>query len=54
MVPCPMQGLIHQRRVMPIMKQALYPQATTAGYYLFILVDFISTYTNFNEPNSSI
>ena len=30
-VPCPKQGLIHRRRVMPLMKQALYPQATPAG-----------------------
>ena len=38
MVPCPKQGLIHQRRVMLLMKQAPYPQATTAVYvYLFWL-----------------
>ena len=33
MVPCPKRGLIHRRRVMLLMKQALYPQATTAGSY---------------------
>ena len=31
MGPCPKGGSIHRRRVMPLMKQALYPQATTIG-----------------------
>ena len=31
-VPCPKRGLIHRGRVMPLIKQALYPQATTAGF----------------------
>ena len=31
MVPCLKQGLIHQRRDMLHMKQAVYPQGTTAG-----------------------
>ena len=35
--PCPKQGLIHQRRVMLLMKQSLYPQDTTAGYQLYSL-----------------
>ena len=30
MVPCPNQGIIHRRRAMLLLKQALYPQATTA------------------------
>ena len=33
---------------------ALPPSHHSWMSYLFILVDFISTYTNFNEPNSSI
>ena len=32
----PTQGLIHRRRVMLLMKQALYPQATTAGFNSYI------------------
>ena len=31
-VLCSKRGLIHRRRVMLLMKQALYPQATTAGF----------------------
>ena len=30
---CPKRGLIHQDRVMQLMKQALYLQATTAGWH---------------------
>ena len=33
---CPKQELIHRDRVMQLMKQALYLQATTAGYNVIV------------------
>ena len=41
-VPCPKRGSIHRRRVMPLIKQALYPQATTAWlWYIIIILVFL-------------